>query len=210
MKAEQIFERLILKNQYAKAIAWCQQKLAQGYDNQFWLTNLGYVYFLDEQNVEHFYVQAPRTFVELAQRYPKSANAHFWLGYCQEIALHNLKQAKESYEQAISLDAQHPYTHLTLASIEQTIAVFLLKRAVEIQPCNLRANFELAEKYASLGDRERAQAILRMMLDMKPYRETEYGIMNEYINGVFTGALRQEDYLSKATKMLKKLNAKLR
>lgn len=188
-------EALIEQEKYEEAVALCQKAIASGAEPHFWKTQLGYVYFLDERNDFNYYTKSVEIFEVLVKEDEQDSNAHFWLGYFNTLILLDNQTARMELEQATALDPGHAYAYLVLAGIEGTEAksrLKLLERVLELQPNNFRALHELAALYRTKQRETEANALLEIILKQQPYLEQSYGIMNRYINDVFTGANQAE------------------
>jgi hypothetical protein len=77
-----------------------------------------------------------------------------------------------------------------------------LARVLELQPWNYKALYQLAETLVSKGQAELARSRLLEILTHEPFIESNRGIMNIYINGVFTNAFWKDNVRSKAAELL--------
>lgn len=158
--------------------------------------------FLDERNEDAFF-GAPKVFDELIQRLPLDADAHFWRGYVKCIHGRDDDQAKKALHRALELDRNHAYAQLALSAYDSGLPrIKLLERLLNSQPGNLRALESLASTLRDTGDRGGSRLAYQRIIDIEPYVELRYGIMNKYINGVLTGSYWAERYKREAAEQL--------
>lgn len=167
--------------------------LETGDDNLFWQTQMGYTCFLNETDIESYYERSPSIFQSLVIKYPDDANAHFWLGYIYCIVFNDLDNAKQQLREVLKLNLNHPYANLVLASIPHTEdSAELLRRVLQQQPTNFRALRLMADLLLVSKQKSEALQLLCIILTQEAYIEQNYGIMNQYINEVLTGATNQQ------------------
>jgi hypothetical protein len=203
MESYQDLEKLVEHESYDMAAELCLKAIRRGLDRQFWKTQLGYVHFLNECDIDAFYNKAPFVFLSLAEEYPHDDNIHFWLGYIYKITLHDSGHAQVELEKTLELNSGHPYANLALAGlIEDDRSAYLIQLTLRVQPYNFRAMHQLALLYMSNEKMREAESLLRSMIDNRAYIEQGYGIMNTYINGVLTGSAREKALQEEAHKLL--------
>jgi len=162
---------------------------------RFWQTQLGYVYFLGHQVDTVHYYESPSIFKALVATDPQDTNAHFWLGYTIEIVFADNEQARQEHTRVLALDPQHPYANLCLAGlVDRQASVTYLRRTLAIQPANFSALHQLAEILLLNNNHAEIRNILEYMVTHHAYVEQNYGIMNEYINGVFVGSIDEDEW----------------
>lgn len=192
---------------YLGAVKTCRGAIARGENPHFWQTQLGYVSFLNERDTQSFYVDAPAIFESLAKSYPEDENAHFWLGYCLDIAGHDQSGARQEMYEVLRLSSDHPYANLVLAGlVEQDEAIRLLHRVLLVQPTNFRALRQLVGIFLTLNRKKEAVRLLNIIRTKDPCVENRYGIMNEYINGVFTHAVWGQKAKEEANALLQRIS----
>jgi len=182
-------DKLVTLRDYDMAEAFCQSALIDDINTCFWKTQLGYVYFLNERNVNTHYNKTPAIFESLIEKYPDDINAHFWLGYIYNVILNDIENAKNELRIALKLSPVHPYANLVLAGlVEDAEGVELLRKVLTIQSANFRAIRQLADLLLQRHQKVLSRRTSESMLTNAPYIEQDYGIMNRYINDVLTGA----------------------
>ncbi len=148
-----------------------------------------YVLFLNEEDDQSYYNDAPSVFEGLVAKYPEDANAHFWLGYIYNIILNDIVSAQKEMEKCLQLSEDFPYACVVLSGLVGDVdSIILLKRGLKRQPNNFRMLRQLAGILMREGRRSEAKEVLSIILDHRAYVETNYGIMNNYINDVLTAA----------------------
>ncbi len=201
---EKRLEALVDTGRFEEAAELCRLRLADAQHANRWLRELGFVCFLNDTNDTAYYEDAPRIFRELAQRSEESADAHFWLGYVRAIVESHRAAADESLTRALRLEPMHAYAHLVRAGLNQDSgAIHDLRLALDVQPGNLRAWRSLAQTLAQVGDRDGSRRSLERLVNAEPYIETQYGIMNTYMNEVLTGSAHAENWKQEARLQLK-------
>lgn len=202
-ESEKFLERLVEAGRLQEAADLCRRHVSDRPEGVYWLRQLGFVCFLDDMNDAAYYRDAPRVFRELVQRVPASADAYFWLGYVQTIIEADDRGAEESLTAALRLDPGHPYAQLVLAGLtEGEGAISILRKVLVLQPGNLRAWRTLAQVLEQVGDDEGGRRALRHLVEVSPYIESKYGIMNGYTNMVLTGSVHAERWKQEAQKQL--------
>jgi|GEM_PF-1911899 len=199
-------QRLVDEEDYTGAEAFCLAALDAGLDPQFGETQLGYVYFLNDEDLEAHYVRTVEVFERLVQRQPQDVNARFWLGYVLLIVSNDTENSKIQLREALALKPTQSQANLVLAGLstgEESIA--LLRQALKEQPNNFRVLRQLAEILFREGRKDDAREALRTMLVQAPYIEQSYGIMNRYMNDVLTGATHAEIWRQEARSKLDQL-----
>jgi tetratricopeptide (TPR) repeat protein len=198
-------EKFILSGEYDEAESFCLEKLKSGKDMAFWKTQLGYVYFLNEQDLDAYYDHAPTTFQSLVEEEPTNVNAHFWLGYLYAIVLQDFENAVRELRQALALDPNHAYANLVLSAYVVEERGTLLRKALEQQPNNLRALLQFAELLVTETQYESARELLNELIRADVYVEKDLGIINTYVNDVLTGSSRQLMLREEAVLKLKQI-----
>ncbi len=104
---------------------------------------------------------------------PKNVAAQTALGQSYE-AVGKLKQAEESYRSALELDQNLPRIRYKLAIILKSKgrpeeAIDELKDAIGAEPDFAAARLILGDLYADAGDKEKAAAEYRAVIDSKPF-----------------------------------------
>lgn len=199
-------QRLVDEEDYTGAEAFCLAALDAGLDPQFGEIQLGYVYFLNDEDLEAHYVRTVEVFERLVQRQPEDENARFWLGYVFLIISNDLESSKTQLREALALKPTHSYANLVLAGLTSgEESIVLLRQALKEQPTNFRVLQQLAEILIREGRKDDAREVLRTMLAQPPYIEQGYGIMNRYMNDVLTGATHAELWRQEARSKLDQL-----
>jgi hypothetical protein len=100
------------------------------------------------------------------------------------------------------------YADLVLAGLLENHADRLeyLEGVLKQKPNLYRALVEMSELFIEAHRYDSARSTLNMLLNSNPYIENDFGVMNNYMNDVFTGAEHQEDFQYKAEAMLKDLS----
>jgi tetratricopeptide (TPR) repeat protein len=187
-----LLEELVNREEYDTAEQFCVEAAKGELDPQFWETQLGYLYFLNERDLESYYKKAPSMFERLVARNSDDANARFWLGYLYEIVLCDSQNALKHLREVLAKDADHPYANLVISGLcDSGESVTLLKRALTQQPTNFRVLRQLSDVLIASSNLEEGREVLRQIIEKKPYLERSYGIMNRYINDVLTGATHE-------------------
>jgi tetratricopeptide (TPR) repeat protein len=190
--------QLIALNDYEGAEVLCYAALSQGVNSHFWRTQLAYVCFLNDRDFEAYYNMVPTVFKSLVAEDPKDANALFWLSYIYNIVLFENEKAKYGLEQVLALEPNHPYANIALAGLttpeaeHAEAAIKCLQNVLQQQPTNFRALRQLAGVFAQTSRTAEAQDLLQRILHYPAYVEHNYGIMNQYINDVLTGATHEQ------------------
>jgi tetratricopeptide (TPR) repeat protein len=201
---EELLLALASRQDYDRAIELVQTRLLSGDAPLFWRLQKALLYFLDRLHAERYY-NAPQELESFLMDYPRSANAHFWLGYLNLIIRLDEARAREELYKCLAIDPTHAYAHIALAGglVKASYeALRHLDRALEFQPCNYRALEEKADLLLSQGDTVAASDIFQVLLNCAPFVERNYGIMNDYLNGVFTAALRAEQIRERCQRKL--------
>lgn len=189
---------------YAQAEDVCRAALARGEHWQFWETQLGYVCFLNEKDAVSFYDKAPDTFISLVDEFPLDDNSHFWLGYILNIVRNDPEKPRQEYRATLELNPRHAYAKLTLAEIvDRDQGIHLLREVLEEQPSNFRALGQLANTLIAANRHQEAVSVLEVMLRRNAYAEVGYGIMNQYMNDVLTGASHEQRWREEARAMIR-------
>jgi len=194
-------EKLVIAKEYDAAESFCLKALDTGIEPIFWQTQLGYVYFLNEQDIDAYYEKAPSTFQSLVANNPENANAHFWLGYIYLIVLNNPNDFTLELNEVLRLDPNHSYANLVLAGhpdCENAEKHKFLSKVLNQQPNNLRALSQMANLLFTTNQKGNAKKLLNTILMNEAYVEEDYGIMNQYINDVLTCATHQQDLRKEA------------
>ncbi|AFZ24215.1 hypothetical protein Cylst_1969 [Cylindrospermum stagnale PCC 7417] len=194
-------ERLVSAEEYDKAEDFCLQVLNTGVESMFWQTQLGYIYFLNEQDIDGYYEKAPSIFQSLVTKYPDNINAHFWLGYIYSVVLNDLDKSILEFKKVLLLNPNHPYTNLVLAGYpdyENSEKQKFLSKALKQQPTNLRVLNEMSNLLFAVNQKPDAKKFLENILNYEGYVERDYGIMNQYINDVLTCATHQQNIRQEA------------
>jgi tetratricopeptide (TPR) repeat protein len=196
--------QLVQAQKFEQAANFCLQMLGSETTNRFWKTQLGYVYFLNEENVDAHYHKAIATFESLVQEDATDVNALFWLGYLNNIVLNDLEQASYWVQQALSLDEYHPYANLTLAglTLNNNLNETLLRRVIAVQPRNIRVIVQLCKYLVAENKLDEAKIIYQLLLSNPPYYEENYGVLNDYINEVLTSASHAPQLISEMSSLL--------
>lgn len=203
-------ESLVKKENFKEAEAFCLAALASEPDHRFWETQLGYLYFLNEKDSDSFYNRAPTVFESLVANNAVDVNAHFWLGWIYMIVLNDSESAQRELREALALDPNHPYANLALASrLNAAEGAELLRRTLKQQPTNFRALRDLADVFLTVSKKTEARSLLKLMLTYEAYIERSYGIMNQYINDVLTGATHEQSWREEARSQLNQLQNSL-
>lgn len=201
---EKRLEALVEAGRLEEAAELCRHHLADAPHADRWLRELGFVCFLNDANDTAYYEDAPRIFRELAQRSPESADAHFWLGYVRAIVESDKAGAEDSLNRALRLEPKHAYAYLVRSGLKEDAgAIHDLRLALDVQPGILRAWRTLAQALAQVGDRDGSRSALERLVSAEPYIETQYGIMNTYMNEVLTGSAHAASWKQEARDQLK-------
>jgi pentatricopeptide repeat protein len=194
-----MFDRLaslVEVDDYAEAVKLCRSAWAAGQDPKFWETQLGYVFFLDFKSDEHW-LYTLSIFEALVAKDPSDVNARFWLGYTYDILPpHNSERSKQELLQVLSLDPHHPYAHRLLASfadIDVSIRIEHLRQVLDQQRVNIRAYSSLIDLLLKTKQYAEAKRLYEEFHHIPLFIETEYGIMNEYMNDVFNGRYQEDE-----------------
>lgn len=174
---------------YRTAITYCQQAIAAGEDYQTWLMQIGYLYFQADQGKYH-YDYTGSIFQTLVIANPTDINARFWLGYTAYMLYHQYDVSERELRCVLEMNPDHPYANLTLVNFIEghEMKAHYLRRVLTAQETNLRAHKQLADSLIAMGEYDETIAMLESVSALKPYVEHDYGIMNDYVNHVFTGA----------------------
>lgn len=202
-----VLEKLVRAEDYDRAEAFCRAVLTAGLDPLFWETQLGYIYFLNEKDDRAWYEQAPSTFESLVAKNPADINARFWLAYIYWIILCDTENSIQELRKVLALNPNHAYANLVLAGqpdYEQSAK--LLRWVLKQQPNNFRALRQLADVLLALEQEAEAKELLERILTNEAYVEQQYGIMNEYVNGVLTQATQQQELREEAKAQLDQLS----
>lgn len=202
---QEIINSLVNKDEIQQAIDICKQMLdTEPQHSLHWRTQLGYLYFLNEQNsTEDFYMNAPDTFRKLTQDYPTDMNSKFWLGYIQIIAFDNIEIGIQYLTEALEIAPSHPYANLVLSSyydIEES--TMLLQNVLKQQMLNFRALMQIAYLFKKKGKMDEAKNFLNIIINEQAFTETNYGSVNTYINEVFINSTQQDIIKQQAQEML--------
>lgn len=121
-----------------------------------------------------------------------------------------LEQYRKFYtrtKKVLALNPNHAYANLVLADqpdYEQSAK--LLRRVLKQQPNNFRALRQLADVLLASEQKAQAKELLDKILSHEAYVEQQYGIMNDYINGVLTCATQQQELREEAKTQLEQLS----
>jgi tetratricopeptide (TPR) repeat protein len=188
-KEDQYLQDLVEEKAFIKAEKFCRLEISQENTSRFWLTQLAYVHFLNEEDsISHY--KSIEVFEELVSRNEGDGNARFWLGYVLYILLDDKERCRSELNAVLQQNPQHPYANLVTAGFaDNTLAENLvyLTKVLEVQPGNRRARQQLINTLNYLGRNDEAQSQYLEMLHNEIYVERNYGIMNEYVNDVFIG-----------------------
>jgi lipopolysaccharide biosynthesis regulator YciM len=103
------------------------------------------------------------------------------------------EDARREFEHCLAIKPDHAYAHMALSGLSgddrTEVKATHLKEVLKVQPNNARAQKEMAEIHLRAGEFEDAARLLKAVIENEPYLEDGCGIMNEYVNGVLTGAL---------------------
>lgn len=200
------FRTLVQDAQFVAAAAFCHTALNSGADPLYWTTQLGYSHFLNYTDDDAYYNKSLSVFEDLVSQYPTNVNALFWLGYLYHILYNDAGTAKKKLQEALALDPDHPYANLVLAGLLNPDDSYkLLHRALKSQPRNFRVLRQMINMLIETNQRNDAEKTLKIMLTEEPYVELQYGIMNEYINDVLTGASHRDSWQEEARDHLRQL-----
>lgn len=188
-----MLDSFVSAGKFNKAEALCLSKLnPQAKDYTLWLTQLGYIYFLNEENTTAYYEKCLPVFIQLVEKDAQNEDALFWLAYLSYIIHHDTEGSKSKLHQLLRLNPAHSYANLVMAGFSDTPdqeKLSYLYGVLKQQPNNLRAAKQSIEILLRYGKVDEARLLWRDLNGNEPYTETNYGIMNEYINGVLTAAL---------------------
>ena len=193
-------ESLTQERKFNKATELAKVAISSGKDLEFWKTQLAYVSFLNEENVSDRYVVAPTVLTSLVETNPENANTHFWLGYITYILFGQLGIAKSHLNRAKEIEPKLFYADLVLAGLSENEdeRLNLLETVIRGFPNLYRGLIDVARILIKVNQRDRAKIVLDKLLNSPPYVEKNYGVMNEYMNDVFTGATHQESIRKEA------------
>jgi hypothetical protein len=181
---------LAYNEEYEQAISLCKEIIADlnSQDEIYWRTQLGYLYFLNYQNnFIDFYVNAPSVFQHLVEDFPTDANSRFWLGYINIIAFEYVAVAKKHLHITLELAPKHPYASLILSAYYGRIQQeTYFRNTLKQQPSNFRALSELLSLFEKENQESDMKTVLDTIVSTQAYEEKHYGVMNSYINELFT------------------------
>jgi len=203
------FETLIQDGKFREAAKLCNSAIGSGRDLMFWKTQLAYISFLNDEDDEARYITAPVLFTSLIEANPTDANCHFWLGYSTYILFNDKETAKSHIFKAKIIDPKFFYCDLVLAGFSETPRdkrLEYLENVLEQEPNLYSGLIEVSEALIELGQIERAKRRLTTLLNSPPYIEKTYGIMNDYINEVLTGAYYENNLKHKAEMLINSLS----
>ena len=150
------------------------------------LRDIGLLYFLDDIADDWYdsegFLQAAVSLV------PEDADLRFWHGYVSMILMGG-DFPESQFKRGLQIDPTHPYCLLMLAPEEKADkdqAARYLDRMLEVQPNNIHALRKRAGLATNSGDLATATRLYSRILESTPFKETNYGFMNRYINGVMT------------------------
>jgi tetratricopeptide (TPR) repeat protein len=108
--------------------------------------------------------KALRLAVEIADRFPSSADAHFRLGYELETS-GRFEEARTSLERALKLKADHPEAHLALGRLDsrqgqRAEAANHFQAVLQVQPGHPVAMVELAKVFVAMRQFQSAKTLL--------------------------------------------------
>ena len=196
-------QELANNEEYEQAISLCKEVITDSNspDDKYWRTQLGYLYFLNEQHID-FYL-APTVFQHLVKDFPTDANSRFWLGYTNIIAFDYIDVAKKHLHISLEIAPKHPYASLILSTyyggIQQET---YLRNTLKEQPSNFRALSDLLSLYEKENRKNEVKTVLNTIISTEAYEEKYYGIMNDYINEIFTFFDKQNKIKKKASLQL--------
>jgi len=178
---------LVSNRDFDEALDLCRSAIAQGLDDAFWSTQLAYVCFLNEHNITTYY-SSPQMFQEVCHKYPRNIDACFWYGYALLIVSEQTLYGLEQLRRVIRLTPDHVYANIAIAGSTSSLSEkeARLEHALSIQPDNYRVMEDLSTVLAKTGGIDRAIGLLERISATPPFIETEYGIMNDYVNGPLT------------------------
>jgi len=117
------------------------------------------------------YPKAKRHILKALELDNSRGQFHATLGNIQQGHEWNWTSAEESYKLAISLDSNYLQVHIwyfLLASITGDVekADYYIKKAIEMDPLSIIANFQLARHYLQQGDYSKALTQAQKTLDL--------------------------------------------
>lgn len=203
-------ETFVNGGKFKDAIQLCESAITLGQNVEFWKTQLAYVCFLNEDNDEARYVTAHNLFISLTELNPLDANSHFWLGYITDIFFNNKESARSHLLEVKLIAPKFFYADLALAGLVENHPDNLeyLEAVLQQKPNLYRALLQMSELLIKAHQYDNARRTLNALLNSDPYLETEFGVMNKYMNDVFTCATHQEDFQNKCEAMLKDLSSR--
>lgn len=191
----------------SQAKRFAEEHAAQGSGSVrgFWLLHLGYVCFLhdaDPDNVEH----AASAFAESLTSAPDDPWPAFWLAY-----LHVLFPRGRTFDsielQRADREPARPYAQLVLGrralglnEIEEAQRRF--RAVLQATPNFWGGLYGLLRAAHRLGDHATARRSASALLEGNPFVETTQGVMNQYMNGVFTMSLSEPRMREEARRFL--------
>jgi len=164
-----------------------------------------YISFLNERDDHSYFDVTILTLEQFITFYPHDSNAHFWLGYFRCVIQNNLTEAEKHLRCSLSILPSQPYANLVLSSLLGDSTQLLL-RTLEVQPHNFRALSELAQLQINKRDFRGASKSVNTIIHAAPFVETDYFIMNKYVNDVLNGSSHVSSYREQAYNTLKQYN----
>jgi tetratricopeptide (TPR) repeat protein len=200
-------ETLVKKEKFNEAKQAINTAIASGQDIEFWKTQLAYASFLNEKNDSDHYVKVAELFTSLVETNPKNGNSYFWLGYVTYILFGQTEIARNHLNKAKEIEPNLFYANLVLAGfpLNAKERLNLLETVIEQKPNLFRALLDEAMILIKLDQYDKAKHVLNRLLNLEPYVEKHYGIMNAYMNDVFTGANHYETLRKQAEAEIKLL-----
>jgi hypothetical protein len=202
-------QSLVDAERYGMAIKECR-KILDELHQPSWLVelNLGLLYFLNAKDDGPDYNNTcPKLLQATVDKWPDEAEPRFWLGYVRTIISQDDDEARRQLRIGLALNPDHAYANLVLAGglVKDADSIEYLRRVLEIQPRNFRALHQLAKLYLAEKKSIDACKLFETILLEKPYEERSYGIMNQYANGVLTGAYSTNRLREEARTMIDRL-----
>ena len=174
-----------------------------GTEVAYWLLQGAFAWFLDKAEWGFEGLEAFRT-AQLAA--PHDSFALFWFAYA-EWALKGWTPASVGQFREAERGLVRPYAALVLGRRhyglkEFGIADSKFKEVLALVPNFLGAAFDLMRTCCGLGDVPRAVAAANVILAVSPFEETRFGVMNGYVNDVFTMSSQRLDICNEAAQLL--------
>lgn len=199
-------EMLVKENRVSEALKIVNGAIELKQNEEFWKTQLAYITFINEQDDKSRFT-TPSLFTNLVEAYPPNANNYFWLGYTTYILFGQIEVAQNHLNKAKEIESTHFYSNLVLAgfSVNDNEKLLLLENILERTPFLYRGLMEKAEVFIRLGQVDNARTTLFLLIASDPYVEQNYGILNDYMNEVFTGANHSKSTQIQAKAMIRTL-----